>query len=140
VPGSKVNDVTAQAKVTRYSDSTDPAGVLRVQGVVALCTNADCSSVTPIGSNVDLGTVNVGQAVVLQMTWDKPNKTFSFSRDNGAIGGSVVYTQNDLNAPSSSVRLLSTRMDLANCKTGGVVPGMVDASFDNVFVNASATP
>ena len=139
-PGSQVGDVTAQVRLTRFSNSADPAGVLRVQAQVATCTNSDCSSVVVIGNIVDLGTVNVGQAATVQLQWDQPAKTFLFSRDGGAFSGSVGYADSDASAPGVPFKQLSTRLDLASCLSAPRVTGVVDASFDNVLVNASAAP
>lgn len=139
-PGSQLGDVTAQVRVTRLSNSADPAGVLRVQGLVALCTTADCNGVSVIGNTVDLGTVNVGQATTVQLQWDQGGKSFLFARDGGAFSGSVGYTENDSSPPGVLFRQLSTRLDLPNCQAAGRAYGSVDASFDNIAVNKSAAP
>ncbi|MFO1274138.1 MAG: hypothetical protein U1F50_21115 [Rubrivivax sp.] len=139
-PGSQVGDVIAQVRLTRLSNSADPAGVLRVQGLASLCTNADCSAATTIGNIVELGKVSVGQATTVQMQWDQPAKTFTFARDNGAASGAVAYTESDFNPAGLAFRQLSTRLDLPNCLTSPRVSGVVDARFDNVQVNASAAP
>jgi hypothetical protein len=139
-PGSQVDDVTAQVRINRASNSADPPGVLRVQGLLFHCTNFDCSTTTTIGNPVDLGTVTVGTPAVVEFQWDKGGKTFYFSRDRGAYSGAVAYTENDTMPPSTLVRQLSTRLDLPNCMGGPRTPGMVDARFDNVQVNQSAAP
>jgi hypothetical protein len=146
-PPSAVNDMIAQIRVIRRSDSTDAARVLRVEGVVTQCTNSDCSMGVDIGSIVELGTVHIGAPVTLEMQWDAPNDRFLFSRDDGKMTGSVVYGafQNaltgepiqDSSPPGSPNKSLSTRMFLPNCSSGPRISGMVDASFDNVFVNNS---
>ena len=43
-----------------------------------------------------------------------------------------------MNPPSLLFRQLSTRLNVANCPA--CVSGMVDAKFDNVFVNQTAQP
>ncbi len=139
-PGSQVGDVIAQVRLTRVSSSADPAGMLRVQGLASVCTNADCSAAATIGNSVELGTVSVGQATTVQLQWDQPAKTFSFARDNGAASGAVAYTESDVNPPGVAFRQLSTRLDLPNCLTSPRVSGLVDARFDNVQVNQSALP
>ena len=139
-PGSQVGDVLAQVKLTRFSNSTDPAGVLRVQGIASVCTSSDCNAATTIGNIVDLGTVSVGQATTVQFQWDQPSKTFFFSRDGGAFSGSVAYPDSDASPPSVPFKQLSTRLDLPSCLSAARVTGFVDASFDNVLVNASAAP
>jgi hypothetical protein len=136
-PGSMVGDVTAQVRVTRFSNSADPAGVLRVQGLALLCTNADCSQGTTIGNVVDLGMVNTGTATVVQYQWDKASKSFYFARDHGAYAGTVGYALSDASPPGLAFHQLSTRLDLPNCLSAARVPGSVDAKFDNVAVNQS---
>lgn len=140
VPGSQVGDMLAQVRITRFSNSADAAGVLRVQGIVSQCTSSDCAATTTVGSIVDLGTVNVGTATTVQLQWDAPAKSFLFARDNGAFSGSVVYTQSDTSPPSVPFKQLSTRLDLPACASAPNVQGSVDASFDNVQVNRSAAP
>ncbi len=139
--GSQVGDVLAQVKLVRFSDSIDPPGTLRVQGVVSVCGSADCNSNnTTIGSVVDLGTLALGTATTVQLQWDQPGKTFWFSRDAGAFSGSVGYTASDASPPSVPFKQLSTRADLPNCASGPRVSALVDATFDNVQVNQSAAP
>lgn len=140
VPGSQLGDVLAQVRLTRFSNSTDAPGVLRVQGIVSQCTSADCAATTTIGSLVDLGTVNVGTATTVQLQWDAPAKTFLFARDGGAQSGSVVYAISDTTPPSVPFKQLSTRLDLPACASTPALQGWVDASFDNVSVNRSAAP
>ena len=136
-PGSMVGDVTAQVRFIRASNSADPVGVLRVQGLALLCSSPDCALGTVIGNIVDLGTVNLGTAAVVQYQWDKASKTFYFSRDHGAYAGTVAYALSDTAPPSLYYQQLSTRMDLPNCMSARRVPGSVDAKFDNVAVNQS---
>lgn len=146
-PPSAIGDVIAQIRVIRRSDSTDAARVLRVEGVVTQCTNPDCSSGVDIGEIVELGTVRIGTPVTLEMQWDARYDRFLFSRDEGMRTGSVVYgafanpstgeSIQDSSAPGAPTKSLSTRMFVPNCLSGPRISGMVDATFDNVFVNAS---
>jgi hypothetical protein len=133
-PGSETGDMLSQARVYRVSSSTDPQGTLRVGGTVVQCTNSDCSAFNLIAS-VDLGTVNVGKATTLQMTWDQPDKQFLFSRDSGAETGTVPYTQDDSHAPGAPFKDLDTRLDIADCAGAKPLTGYVDATFDSVQVN-----
>lgn len=137
-PGSQVGDVTAQVRLLRASNSADAPGLLRVQGLVLLCTTADCAGGVTVGNIVDLGTVAIGTPTTVQMQWDKAAKTFSFARDGGAYAGTVGYAQNDDSPPGVMFRQLSTRLNLPNCQSAPRVEGLIDARFDNVFVNQSA--
>ena len=138
--GSQVGDVVAQIRVTRFSNSADPAGVLRVQGLVVLCTTADCASSSLIGNAVDLGTVTLNQWATVQMRWNQGGKAFLFSRDGAAFSGSVGYAEADASPPGVAFKQLSTRLDLPNCLSAPRVAGSVNAWFDNVYVNSSAVP
>jgi hypothetical protein len=140
VPGSQVGDVIVQVRLTRVSNSPDPAGVLRVQGIASICQSGDCALTATIGNIVDLGTVAVGTPTVVQYQWDQGGKTFSFSRDGGAWAGTVAYALPDTTPPMLPFQQLSTRMDLPNCQSAPRVSGLVDAVFDNVAVNRSAAP
>lgn len=139
-PGSLLNDVLGQVRVVRAVNSTDPAGVMLVQGFAAQCTTADCNAAGVLGSIVDLGKLELGQGATLELQWDKASKTFYFSRDRGAFAGSTTYTVADQGPSMSPFKQLSTRLDIAACKDRPRVTGMIDATFDKVSVNASAVP
>ena len=139
-PGSQLGDAIGQVKVTRFSNSADPAGVLRVIGSLAICTTADCNNANLVGNAVDLGTVSVGQSLTIQIQWDQPGKAFLFGRDNGAFSGSVAYTEADASPPSLAFKQVSTRVSVPACLSAPAVSATVDASFDNIAVNRSAAP
>ena len=139
VPGSQINDVIAQLRLIRTSTSADPPGVLRVQGLVSICTTADCNGATTLGNIVDLGTTTVGTPTTVQIQWDKPGKTFHFARD-ALTPGTVAYSESDASPPSVAFKQLSTRVIVPSCQSGPRVGNLVDALFDNVFVNQSAAP
>jgi hypothetical protein len=139
IAGSQLNDVLGQVRLYRASNSTDPAGLLRVQGFLYVCATSDCNSSSPIGNIVDLGTVTIGTPTTVEMRWDKPGKTVYFSRDGGS-GGTVAYAESDASPPSLPLKQLSTRVVVPSCLSAPRVSGLVDALFDNVFVNQSAAP
>jgi len=138
-PGSQMNDVLGQVRLYRASSSTDPAGMLRVQGILYYCTSADCNNSSTIGNIVDLGTVMIGTPTTVEMRWDRAGKTFYFSREGG-LTGTVAYAENDASLPSFLFKQLSTRVVVPSCLSAPRVSGLVDALFDNVFVNQSAAP
>jgi hypothetical protein len=139
VAGSQTGDALAQVRLYRLSNSTDAPGLLQVQGLLANCTNTDCSSSNTVGT-VALGTITVGTATTVQLQWDKPNKQFLFSRDSGSSSGTIKYTDSDAQSPGVPFKRVGTRTDLASCLSNPRVTGYVDASFDNVSVNKSAAP
>lgn len=136
--GSRLNDVIAGMRVYRASNSTDAAGVLRVQGFVSRCTSSDCSTTASLGT-ATFGTVPLGTSARLQVEWDAANNRFSFSRDGGTAK-TVTYTVADSLTPSTPFKEIGTRMQLASCFTGPRTAGYIDATFDAVSVNVSALP
>ena len=134
---SQVNDAIAQVRLYRASTSTDPQGQLRVQGILSICSTSDCNSAATVGDIVDLGTVMVGTPTTVAIQWDKPGKTFHFSRE-GVTGGTVAYSVSDDFFPSVIFRQVSTRVLVPSCQSAPRAGAVVDALFDNVFVNRSA--
>ncbi len=149
IRGTNMNDMHVQVRVIRRSDSTDAPGVLRVEGIAQQCRDLSCQGTAPVGPTIDLGAVRTGKAVTVEMQWDKPNKRFLFSRDNGSFSGSVAYGSfinpfsippspyDDSLPPGIDNKTLQTRVVLPNCQSGPRVSGMIDAVFDRVAVNNS---
>lgn len=137
-PGSQLNNVTAQVRVLRRSDSIDPPGVLRVEGIVYLCGDTPCLAVTPLAL-VDLGTAMLGQPVLAALAWDPARDRFLFQRD-GAPAVPAGYTVPD-SSPSGSPNVhIGVRNAVPNCTAAPAPWGYVDATFDDVAVNRSAAP
>lgn len=137
----RTNDVIAQVRVGRTARSTLEVGQLGVEGVLARCNTADCSSATVMGSIQSLGTVALGTALRIQVDWDKASKRFIFTRDaDASTAKTVSYTEDDSTAPVLPFKSLQTRTQLANCYTGPAVEGLIDARFDDVYVNTSGLP
>jgi hypothetical protein len=131
--GNREGDVFAQTRLRRSTNSTDAAGVLLVQGVLAACSNADCSTTYSGAQVVNLGTTTVGTRVIAQVVWDKANKKFYFSRDNQAPV-SVTYTPDDSAPPSVPFNQVSVYNAVPNCASGPRVRVGMQAWFDNVSI------
>ena len=132
VPGDMTGDVLAQISLRRASNSADAPGVLRVAGGVPQCTNSDCSTSNNLGG-FDLGTANLGDKVVLQITWDEANAKFLFSRDGGTpfeISHAAVTKTGGPGRPFNNVSIRNTT---ANCTASRVRAGM-DANFDDFAI------
>jgi hypothetical protein len=136
--GSRVNDILGLVRLIRQSDSADPPDTLRAEGLLVKCTSSDCNSSEAVGSAVALGTVTVGTQVTLRVVWDQPNKKFFYRLNDTTIA--APYSVSDAFAPQQPFKDLQTRTRLANCKSGAPTTGMMDATFDSVYVNASAAP
>lgn len=148
VLGNGTNDVFASVAVRRRSDSTDPPDVLEIVYFVARCTDPDCigNEILPNGSGL-LGTVTKGQWVGLLLQWDQENDQFIFqggSRPQVIVPYTVNGTFNDTALAGLQVKSLDAIQFVANCAGAPHLStrpvGMVDALFDNVFVNESTIP
>jgi len=133
-PGSEYNDVYAGVQVYRMSNSTDPAGVMRVSGFSGICTDDSCIGSSPVGTSVDLGTVNLNAAVAVEVQWDAANNRFAFQRDASAFQY-IPYTLSDTQPPEYEAKRMEVSNIVANCVSVRTsVSGGAD--FDNVYTNA----
>jgi hypothetical protein len=133
LPGDRTGDVLGLVQLIRASNSTDPQGVLQVQGVVAECTTADCSGATSLYF-APLGTVQTGTAAVVQVDWDKKNNLFRFTRDKTTVV-EQPYTEVDSVGPSLPFANVSLRNEAANCLSGPRAKTGIAAEFDDVRLN-----
>ena len=137
--GNQTGDMLALVTLSRGANSALPPGVVDVGGSVVVCQNSDCSVTSGVGQFTGLGTANLGQAVTLQLEWDKAAKTFTAVRD-ATTTAVVTYTQSDKAAPGNNFKQVSTRTNLASCQSAPRTLGSIDASFDSIAVNRSAAP
>ena len=104
-----------------------------------LCLDRDCVGITTLGGGI-LGTVKTGEWVRLLLQWDRNQDRFIFQRDREQPAF-VSYTGfSDAAPPGIQLKTLGADHFIANCATNPTPVGMVDAIFDNVFVNQSALP
>lgn len=136
--GSQVNDVIAQIRFERGAASTAPEGYTNIVARVDKCTAADCSTTTQLFRQ-QLGTsVAPATAVRLYLRWDQAAKTFHFRRGTDPYV-THTYTMVDTVTPSLPFKALQVRSMVENCATAGAVrSGWAAATFDTVYVNASA--
>jgi hypothetical protein len=137
--GSAMNDVYAQIKIERRSDSTEATGVLDVSASLVLCTNSDCTTNTTLPGSKNMGTVTVGTPVTLTMIWDKVNKRFIFKRDTAA-SVTIAYTVADTGLPGRLNKGVGVNNAIDYCNSIPLSTAFIAATFDNVYVNASAAP
>jgi hypothetical protein len=145
VTGSNVGDVLAQIYLYRDANSADPAGTMRIEGNVLQCADSTCNNANTIGSTGSMGTATLGQYVALTVEWDRPGKSFRFSRDNGTTWFPVSYSTgtialDDSAEPGNMFKSTGLRTDVANCASGPRSFAYIDAQFDNAKVNKSAAP
>jgi hypothetical protein len=137
-PGSAANDVVANIRLVRRSDSTDPPDVLRVRSGVFHCANAVCTAGSPIHFQ-DLGPVKLGEMVRLRVQWDRDNHRFIFQRDDDPEV-LAPYTVSDSAPPGIQVKLLDALHLVPNCTATPRPVAFIEALFDDVMVNESAAP
>ena len=138
-PNSRVGDVGASVRYIRRANSTDGAGVMRVEGIVFQCNTTDCNYGTSLIGLVDLGTVSTGQWLTLKFDWEPGQDRFNFYRGSDAVQRVSYSGLSDTTPPYWAYKSIGTRTRLENCQTGRN-EGFIDASFDNISVNASAAP
>jgi hypothetical protein len=134
-----VNDVWVSVRAVRFSNSTDPPGVLRVQGVVLHCQDPVCATYTSLFAG-DLGTLAKKQAATLRVEWDPANHRFIFTRDGLSSVGYVYTVPDAARGGFVDVKRLDANLALANCATEPRPTALMDALFDDVYVNESAAP
>jgi hypothetical protein len=136
-PGSSLNDVFAWVGLERDGNSKDPGRkTLRVNGGVYHCANQDCSTTSELGFK-DMGTAKAGQKVQLLLEWDQPNHRFIFQQ-NRRPRTFITYSVSDTKPPSYGMKRLDVQYYATNCTAGSPPLSMVDAYFDDVYINKSA--
>jgi len=131
--GSGSPDDDVQAFLILDRASSDPEGVTSVEAFMHWQGQ--------FFGGVGLGTVNVGQKVVAQLTWDRRNHQFVASWTDVATGNTtqaaMPYTMPD-NAPAASPdKLLGVRAFTPNC-VGQQMPVVdLETTFDNVMVTTT---
>ena len=136
-PGSSENDVWAQVGIVRRSNSADPPDTLIVEAYSQHCSDKDCNAGTTLKYE-PLGTIKVGERTTLSIKWDKINHRFLVKRDT-ASEVSLPYAVSDTSPPATSnLQRLDTSYSIANSTTQPRPTAMIDAYFDNVYVNQSA--
>jgi hypothetical protein len=118
-------DVEEGLSVVR--DGTDARAPLRVD---AHYNSEDWSA----SDYQTLGFVPLGQTARLRVKWDQPNQRFIFqlNKDPEVFVG---YGIPDTSAPSIPSKALWVARGTPGCSTTPLGSAMMDAYFDNVFVN-----
>ena len=120
----------------RDGSSTDPAGVLKVQGFVLRCTNASCGTFTTVVSTTLATTVSVGQTFTLRLKWDEPNNQFLFGLDASA-DVAMPYAASDVAPANNTFVQTSPFHTTANC-TAAIVAVDSTTRVGTVRTNSSA--
>lgn len=139
-PGLTGN-VGAVIELTQVSDSTDPDNVLRARGTLYRCGEPSCGFFPPgIATTVDLGPVRVHEETNLRLSWDPTNKQVDFQKDDEPAQSLAYATPpfnivNDANPPSTVLKTLEARGQVANCTESPRPFAEIKALFDSIVVN-----
>jgi hypothetical protein len=122
-PTDDKND--AEAAIELVSDGTDASAPLRVQVSFKAADNSLWQTI---------GYVPLGQTARLRLKWDKPNKQFIFqlNRDPVVV---MSYIMPDESLPMIPLKALWVPRGLPHCSAPPLGTVMIEAYFDNVYVN-----
>ena len=134
-PGDRTDDVLAQIRIQKGSDSTDKPRILEVWADVVRCTNSDCSVASPDGNpGVLLGNVKLGQWANIEVEWDG-NLQFNFKLNKQRpIVYDILYGGWNVYPVSILVGTLGVSHRIASCPLDERAMGLIDAEFDNLFI------
>jgi hypothetical protein len=133
--GASQDDVAAFLMVERRTDDlTIPATSLRVGGFMAI------NSIS--FNNVDLGTLEVGEAATATLHWNRQNHTFVVRivktvTTPAVVEATMPYAQSDTTPAAQPYKALQVNAFTPNCTTTRALSAM-EARVDAVRVNASA--
>ena len=87
---------------------------------------------------VGLGTTNVGQKIIAQLTWDQPNHQFIASWTDVVTGtvtqAPLPYTMSDTTPPAAPDKLIGVRTWAPNCVGTQMLVTDMDSTFDKVWI------
>jgi hypothetical protein len=136
-PG-RINDVLAQVRIQRSSDSIDKSQVLEVWADVVRCTDPQCNiGVAP--TPVLLGNVKLGQWSTIEVGWNG-DRQFNFKLNKEPTTVFDIPPSWSVNPVSSPWATLGVSHRLASCPSDERAMGFVDAEFDNLFISEYPNP
>jgi hypothetical protein len=138
ISGSAVDDIYAQFRVIGVPDQPD---TLKILALVQRCKDESCASTEDLLKK-ELRTVGVNEPVKLRIKWNKFNNTITFfhNKPSEALQSEVfkyTFADNKLGGVAWRKRL-DVSIGLANCTDTPRPSAMIEAVFDNVYVNQSA--
>ncbi len=146
-PGDRNDDVLAQIRIQRSSNSTDKPHILEVWVDVVRCLDAGCGTSSNDGLlPVQLGKIKLGQWATIQIDWDGVRYFIAkLNREPAAvmdIQGATLPSASKWSVypVSSPLNLLGASNRLANCPADERAIAYVEAEFDNLFVRHFPSP
>ncbi|SRR5579871_208634 len=131
VNNQAAGDVKANIVIDQSSSNTGKS--LYAYADYYQCLDAGCSSQNSLFSQA-LGTVAPGSTNTLTLQWNQSNHQFIFQLNNNPPVAST-YTISDSFPPGYPLKYLYAGYFLPNCTTTPRPYALVDAYFDDVFVN-----
>jgi hypothetical protein len=126
--GTSADDVQAFLQLDRYA--TYPVGTVSVGGFLRFQNQ--------FFDNVEMGLVNIGERVTVELLWDQPNHRFVVRLFRPSYGTTteqyMPYTMSDISPAASPFKNLSANVYPANCQ-GTRTSADVDVAFDSVMTN-----
>jgi hypothetical protein len=116
-----------EADISLIRDSWYASGPLRVQ--------ASYGTGDGIFQYQVLGSVYPGKTVTLRLKWDQPNHQFIFRLNNDPPVPLVYGSLPDIEPPYYALKTLSVTQGTPHCTSTPTGGAMMDAYFDNVFVD-----
>jgi hypothetical protein len=130
-PTSSIGDVLGDISVVR--NVQDLGNALTGAGFISECTDQFCGAQTTLVYQV-LGNVNAGSTNVLSIRWDQRNHQFIF-RLNHNSPVYAPYNVADISPPFSASKTIGLARVVTHCTSSPRPYALVDAHFDNVYVN-----
>lgn len=129
----RLNDVVAQIRIQKGSNSTEGDRILEVWADVVKCTNSACT----LGSgppSILLGKVKLGQWATIEIDWDQDRSEFNFALNGNSSSISYLSQGWDPHPPSSPWNAVGLSNRLADCPVQERALGYIEAEFENLFV------
>lgn len=129
----RLNDVVAQVRIQKTSDSAQGERALEAWAEVLSCTNSACTTASG-PPPVFLGTVRLGQWAIVEIDWNVDSSEFNFALNGNSqpiYYGDQGWGLFPLSSPWNGIGV-SNR--LANCPVEKRAWGHVEAEFENLFV------
>ncbi len=134
IPEDNTNDIFAFIAIGRPTDSSEPANVLNVYGIVSLCNNANCSDTTQIHKE-DMGTVNKKKKVKVGISWDPSNNQFLFQKGRTTqIWNNIAPVGGPPGTPRGGNKRIEINHLIPNCASSPRPMSYMDAFFDDIKI------
>lgn len=137
IEGSLTNEVIAGIQLARAYNSTDAAGIYRVNAFIGVCTDDACVNSKTIVNQELLTNVALNQAVELSILWDAAANAFRVTTNGTPATLSYNGLLSDARPSTNPIRRMEVSSNIQQCQ-GTRVSATIGADFDNVQTTALA--